>query len=234
MKHRKLIPKELVDGTLLEWRHEDIYVPPQKDFSGCHVKMEVPYFKPRPRHMFKSQRGFRMWTTKYAGKRTGWWHTIQKKNFIEARLRLEINRKCYFNSMLLATRHFKDDPSIVYAYGYYRLSKLVDHKDDYEVEGFNIKIDSLDNLRLATHGENLINSSFRAGWSHRGENSSSEKYIAQHNYKGKFMGFSIKIYPTKKSKYFSILDYKTKEETLEAAKAFRDKLPFSEFHKIKE
>jgi len=235
MKHKKPIPKEAIDGTLFEWKDEDVYVPPREDFSGCHIKMLVPYFKPRPRNMFKSQRAFRMWSTKYAGSRAGFWHSSKRKNHTDVRWRVEISlfisgrvdRKMYFNSNLLAVKYFKDDPNIVYKDGFYHLEKLVDHEKNYLVDGFNIKIDSLDNLRLASHGENGVNRSVPY------PNSTGEKYIQPQLHKGEIRGFQVNLQPIKMYKYFSLLEYGTEEQAFEAAKVFRDSLPFTKFHKIK-
>jgi len=145
--YSKPVPIELYNH--FEWKQVDVFVPPNNGYNipflGATVSMLAPFHK---------ESGKKAYFFRYRVGRTA---------SGDVRMKLLYDGQQYYNSVVLAYKLFPESDFIEVKDDKVHVLKLLDHTKGFIIGSWNVKIDSKENLRLATHSENLYNSSRQDG-----------------------------------------------------------------------
>ena len=145
--YSKPVPIELYNH--FEWKQVDVFVPPNNGYNipflGATVSMLAPFHK---------ESGKKAYFFRYRVGRTA---------SGDVRMKLLYDGRQYYNSVVLAYKLFPESDFVEVKDDEVHVLKLLDHTKGFIIGSWNVKIDSKENLRLATHSENLCNSSRQDG-----------------------------------------------------------------------
>ena len=145
--YSKPVPIELYNH--FEWKQVDVFVPPNNGYNipflGATVSMLAPFHK---------ESGKKAYFFRYRVGRTA---------SGDVRMKLLYDGRQYYNSVVLAYKLFPESDFVEVKDDEVHVLKLLDHTKGFIIGSWNVKIDSKENLRLATHSENLYNSSRQDG-----------------------------------------------------------------------
>jgi hypothetical protein len=145
--YSKPVPIELYNH--FEWKQVDVFVPPNNGYNipflGATVSMLAPFHK---------ESGKKAYFFRYRVGRTA---------SGDVRMKLLYDGRQYYNSVVLAYKLFPESDFVEVKDDKVHVLKLLDHTKGFIIGSWNVKIDSKENLRLATHSENLYNSSRQDG-----------------------------------------------------------------------
>jgi hypothetical protein len=143
----KPVPIELYNH--FEWKQVDVFVPPNNGYNipflGATVSMLAPFHK---------ESGKKAYFFRYRVGRTA---------SGDVRMKLLYDGRQYYNSVVLAYKLFPESDFVEVKDDEVHVLKLLDHTKGFIIGSWNVKIDSKENLRLATLSENSCNSSRQDG-----------------------------------------------------------------------
>jgi|TARA_B110000495_G_scaffold50018_1_gene41877 hypothetical protein len=145
--YSKPVPIELYNH--FEWKQVDVFVPPNNGYNipflGATVSMLAPFHK---------ESGKKAYFFRYRVGRTA---------SGDVRMKLLYDGRQYYNSVVLAYKLFPESDFVEVKDDEVHVLKLLDHTKGFIIGSWNVKIDSKENLRLATLSENSCNSSRQDG-----------------------------------------------------------------------
>ena len=140
----KPVPIELYNH--FEWKQVDVFVPPNNGYNipflGATVSMLAPFHKESGKKAYFFR--YRVGRTASGG----------------VRMKLLYDGRQYYNSVVLAYKLFPESDFIEVKDDEVHVLKLLDHTKGFIIGSWNVKIDSKENLRLATLSENSCNYSY--------------------------------------------------------------------------